>query len=212
MSELNHLNIHLANIDSKFSSDLCEKLKLSTSSELKLLKRSSTLASRQFLVSRGLAAFILSAEWGSSSVEYLLDDSMSPPLISPRNNLHLSISHSKQYIAVVVSTNHTAVDIESTTRDRDYLGIAKKAFHPSEYEILEKSESHKKLEDGFYKTWTLRECLYKLGELSSLIDQGFDAERQIRDGGFTPFSYAKGDIYLSLISSKAININLIRHD
>ena len=211
MSELNHLNVHLVKIDSRFSIDLCEELKLSAGSEVKLLKRTSTLARRQFLVSRGLVAYILRSEWGSSSVEYLLDDSMSPPLISPQNNLQLSISHSKQYIAAVVSTNPTAVDIESATRDRDYLGIAKKAFHPSEYEILEKSESHKKLEEGFYKTWTLRECLYKLGESKGLTDQGLDTERQIRDGGFTPFSYAKGDIYLSLISSKAIKINLIRH-
>lgn len=208
----NQINIYLASVDSAFVEKLSGLYPLSKSSKAKLSKRSSSLAIKSFITSRTLLLHMLAAGWPALRSSYEIDDSMTPPVLIGRIPLYLSISHSGDYVAVVISEKPVAVDVELVTRERDYLGLARRAFHSSEIEIIEQSKSKKNLEESFYKAWTLRECFYKLGMLGSLTDREFDSEVKLREGGFTPFSYINNNIYLSLISTKASKMDLLRFD
>jgi phosphopantetheinyl transferase len=208
----NELKIYLARIDSNFSRKICEQYSLSQDSQNKLLARSLPLASQQLMVSRALVSFILDVDWSTSYSSYMLDDSVTPPRILPTGDLCLSLSHSGDYVAAVVSTNRVAIDIEHAMRHRNYIELAGKAFHLNEVEIIKASRSTKELQERFYKAWTLRECFYKLGILRTLTDPEFDSEQKLSETGYTHFTYASDDAYLAVISEKAMNISLIRLD
>ena len=207
----NFLNVYLVNIDSNFADRICRQYKLSTSSRAKLLKRISSVARKQFLVSRALVSHILTTNWSSLKLDPNMDDSSIPPSLFS-NELFLSLSHSSKYVVAALSKNQVAVDVEYLSRNRNYLEIAKRAFHLNEVKILECSNSQRAIEESFYKSWTLRECCYKLGLLRNLTNQEFDTERKIREENLTPFSYIKDNVFLSVISNKAAKINLIRID
>ncbi len=70
--------------------------------------------------------------------------------------LYLSLSHSKEYIALAFSKNDCGVDIEFI-KDRDYKAISKRMNFES-----------KTLKE-FYKDWTKFEAEYKLGKKSKQI-------------------------------------------
>jgi 4'-phosphopantetheinyl transferase len=203
------LKIYLARIDSDFSRKICEQYSLSQDSHNKLLARSLPLASQQVMVSRALVSFILDVDWSTSSSSYMLDDSITPPGIVPPGDLCLSLSHSGNYVAAVISTNRVAIDIEHVMRDRDYIELAGKAFHLNEVGIIKASASAKELQERFYKTWTLRECFYKLGILQILTDPEFDSECKLSETGYAHFTYASDDTYLAVISEKAMNVSFI---
>ncbi len=211
-SSLNRLNIYLIKIDSVFSNQICEQYNLSASSQAKLLKRFSALAKRQFIVSRALVSYILDSEYGLSGSSHTVDDSITPPEILSSCELSLCISHSGVYVAAVVSGHFISIDIEQVKRDRDYIEIARKSFHPNEVKVLESSNSKEYLEKNFYKSWTFRECCYKLKMLGNLGDNDFDTEVELKERGFTPFSYFKDSVYLSAIFKIPSEINLIRVD
>lgn len=208
---LNELKIYLIDIDSDFASQLCNEFKLSNESSDKLAKKSAPRPRKQFLVSRALINHILKIDW-QSSIQYFLDDSASPPIITPIGKLFLSISHSGKYVAVAIDANPVGVDVETALRDRDYLALAKKSFHEGEIKALECANSPKLLESDFYRIWTLRECFFKLGVLKSLTDQEFDLEKKIGEGVFIPYSYSKDNVYLSVIASYNCTIKLILID
>ena len=206
---LNELKIYLLHIESDFASQLRKELVLCDESINKLAKRTAPLPVKQFLSSRALINHILKVDWQSSSINYLLEDSKSPPIIKPSGKLFLSISHSGDYVAVAIVDNPVGNDVETVLRDRDYLARDKKNFHPNEVMALESSGSPKQLEANFYRLWTLRECLFKLGGLASLTDQGFELERKIVEGGFNPYSYSNNKVYLSATTGHPGVIKLI---
>ena len=209
---LNRLNIYLVRIDSNFSKRICGKNKLSSISECKLLKKTSQLARKQFILSRALVNYILESDWSSHKLNLAIDDSLNPPGILLGDKLCLSLSHSGNYVAVAISESIFAIDVENILRNRDYLEMASRAFHSIEIKDLEDAESQKNLEERFYLSWTYRECCYKLGILKYLWDQSFDSKAQIKKSCLTPFSYYNDDIYLSLIATQRNLMNLIRLD
>ena len=204
----NQLNLYLLKIDSDFSDLIRGQYALNPSGQEKLSRRTSILAGKQFTASRALLSYILAMDWSTLTPGLTIDDSISPPIISNDNKLRLSLSHSGDYVAAVISTNRIALDIECVKGDRDYLNLARNAFHPSEVFILEQSDSRQALQERFYKFWTLRECSYKIGILGSLTDQNFDLEKELKERGLNPFFYVKDNAYLGLISDIPANPSL----
>ena len=208
----NQISIYLVSVDSVFAEELSVLYPLSKSSKDKLSKRSTSSAIKSFKTSRALLLHILATDWSALGSSYEIDDSTIPPVLNGDTPPFLSISHSGDYVAVVVSENPVAIDVEMAVRERDYLGLASRVFHLSEIKTIEQSKSKKELEEAFYKIWTLRECFYKLGILESLMDQEFDSEVKLREGELTPFSCINNNLYLSLISTNSSKIDLLRFD
>jgi len=208
----NQINIYLVDNNSAFAGELKKLYRLSKSSKTKLSKRPSSLAIKSFITSRTLPFHILATDWLALGSNFKLDDSTTPPTLIGNSPLYLSISHSGDYVAAVIAQNPVAVDLELVKHERNYLELAKRAFHQNEIKIIENSTSKKALKENFYKAWTLRECFYKLGMLESLTDQEFDSDIRLREGALTPYSYINNNIYLSLISTKPSKIELLRFD
>lgn len=70
-----------------------------------------------------------------------------------------NISHSGDYVIMAAGEKPMGIDIEKNTKNtRDYLRIAKTAFHPAEFEFLKNSSN---LEEDFFVLWTLKESFMK---------------------------------------------------
>ncbi|RYY74267.1 MAG: 4'-phosphopantetheinyl transferase superfamily protein [Gammaproteobacteria bacterium] len=88
--------------------------------------------------------------------------------------LYFNLSHSRNFAALAVSSlGDVGIDIENT-RQRDYLKIVERFFHPDEHkQLLECDET--KREQLFYKMWTLKEAFFKA--LGTGISTGLDKAR-----------------------------------
>lgn len=83
-----------------------------------------------------------------------------PFLINLPNPVYFNISHSRNFVALVVCNYAKAgIDVE-IMRPRNFLKIAEYYFHPREIiQLLACSENHR--EALFYRFWTLKEALFK---------------------------------------------------
>lgn len=84
------------------------------------------------------------------------------PEISPAQNdpdLRFNISHSKDACAIIITQGRDCgIDIENTSRETDYIKIARKMFHTDEVAQLAESEN---IRHDFFRLWTLREARAK---------------------------------------------------
>jgi 4'-phosphopantetheinyl transferase len=126
---------------------------------------------RQFLLGRMLLRFAVSnlislsphrlgvVERTGNAPQLVLPD---PPSLQPR----FSLSHSRDWVACVVSSNvNLGIDIEVNDPRRDVLGISQLVFHSDEHRWLLPQIDSARL-SAFYQLWCTREALYKL--MSSL--------------------------------------------
>ena len=206
----NDLNFYLVNTHSEFADEICATYPINQSSQKKLDRRTTSIARRQFLVSRALLAYILKRDWGIMNGVESIDDYAKTPVIRADQKLYLTLSHSANYIVVIVSKEYIAVDLEAVQRMRNYFGIAERAFHPMELEFINSSDSKEQAVHNFYKVWTTRECFYKLAMLDSLSNKSFNSNAEIIKRGISPFYYSQNNIYLTGLASKAMECNLIQ--
>lgn len=73
------------------------------------------------------------------------------------DDIYFNISHSKEYVACIISDKEVGVDIEYVDEAID-LDLAKHYFFRSEYENIIKSENP---QDSFFKYWVLKESYMK---------------------------------------------------
>ncbi|MDD2530118.1 MAG: 4'-phosphopantetheinyl transferase superfamily protein [Bacteroidales bacterium] len=74
-------------------------------------------------------------------------------------NLHFSISHTKEYIAIAISNKPIGIDIE---QERKYKKeIVERFFHPKEAEYLNSLKTPLEQNQAFTKIWTLKESYVK---------------------------------------------------
>jgi phosphopantetheinyl transferase len=206
----NDLNFYLVNTHSEFADEICALYPTNQSSQKKLDGRTTSIARRQFLVSRALLAYILKKDWGIMNSVDSIDDSAQIPVITTDQQLYLTLSHSAKYVVVTVAKECVAVDLEVAQRMRNYFGIAERAFHPMELEFINSSQSKEQAVHNFYRVWTTRECFYKLGMLDSLSNKSFNSNAEIIKGGISPLYYSQNNIYLTGLASKARQCNLIQ--
>lgn len=92
---------------------------------------------------------ILRRELGKQ-VEISYDEFGAPQVDTP--NINISISHSKDAVAVLISERPCAIDIESL--NRDFRRVASRYLSAREYEMAERY-------DLFAEMWSAKEALYK---------------------------------------------------
>ena len=101
-------------------------------------------------------------------VENLHYDENNKPLA---DNCFVSISHSKDMIAVCKSDKPVGIDIEFISTDRDYHKIAKRFYEGKELEYFISSPTA----ETFYEIWTKKEAFSKIsGQGAIEIFEGFD--------------------------------------
>jgi 4'-phosphopantetheinyl transferase len=92
-------------------------------------------------------------------------DADGPALVLPDSqslHLHFSLSHSRNWVACVLSSSGTlGVDIEVNDATRKVTSISYLAFHPEEHSWL-LSQPDAARRSAFYQLWCTREALYKL--------------------------------------------------
>ncbi len=104
----------------------------------------------------------------SMGVENLHYDENNKPLA---DNCYVSISHSRDMIAVCKSDKAVGIDIEFMSTDRDYRKIANRFYKNKELECFNASPTA----ETFYEIWTKKEAYSKIsGQGTIEIFEGFD--------------------------------------
>ncbi|MCH5329426.1 MAG: 4'-phosphopantetheinyl transferase superfamily protein [Alistipes sp.] len=80
-------------------------------------------------------------------------DSAGAPVLENRNE-HIGVSHSADYVAVVISPRRCAVDVESLSRD--FAKVASRYMTPAEAALSDNAALPAAV-------WCAKECLYKYG-------------------------------------------------
>ncbi len=76
-------------------------------------------------------------------------------------NIYFSLAHSGKTLMVAISFNgQVGIDFEHIEKSKDYSKIAKRFFHPAEYEFLELNKE-KNTADIFTKMWIKKEAIVK---------------------------------------------------
>ncbi len=73
-------------------------------------------------------------------------------------DLHFNVSHSGGQVSVVFSRESVGVDVERKERKGDFVGLARRFFHPEEGERVAAGGG-----GVFLKIWTAKEAMLKLG-------------------------------------------------
>lgn len=77
-----------------------------------------------------------------------------------RQQLFVSISHSGVWIVAAISDAPIGIDIETFSRQRDFIAIANHVFSAAEISFLESCNAEA-LKQNFYLHWTLKESVAK---------------------------------------------------
>lgn len=75
------------------------------------------------------------------------------------SNVYFNISHSGDYVAVIVSDTEVGIDIQRINKLQ--LNIAQKCFHENEYKNIINENDINKQTDLFYSYWAMKEAYTK---------------------------------------------------
>lgn len=122
-------------------------------------------AAQAYLVSRALLRTVLAEQLGCTpqSLQFARDVHDKPylvPAADGRCALHFNLSHSEDWIALAISDAPVGVDVESSARNNNILGIAKRFFAPAESESLNALPEDARAEK-FCELWTVKEACVK---------------------------------------------------
>ena len=127
---------------------------------MKSLKRRS-----QFIAGHWFARRLAGEFFGADGGEWKIAVSASgqPILVPPGGgdgSIHLSISHSDDLVAVALARFPIGVDVETRTRNRDFIGLAAHMLSDGEQRVVTGVEGSARA-SAFYRFWTLREAQCK---------------------------------------------------
>lgn len=146
-----------------FPEPLLERQNLSISSAEKLAGITAQQRRHQFLLGRWLLAYAI-----GSGTEQIEESAAGYPVIVMQPEIHASLSHSGPYVGIVVCKEvRCGLDIEYPTRQRNWLALAERAFHPIEQAWIAAEPAC--LAERFHAIWTLREAAFKAGLRSEVI-------------------------------------------
>lgn len=115
---------------------------------------------REKLVGESMLRLLLQ-KWGGRSAQswsIARGEHGKPYLVDSPKPLFFNLSHSGDYVVCVLSDREIGVDIQQIGRMR--LEVARRFFHPSETEALEKAKGSRQI-DLFYRYWTVKESFLK---------------------------------------------------
>ncbi|WP_428819257.1 4'-phosphopantetheinyl transferase family protein [Microbulbifer sp. MCCC 1A16149] len=119
-------------------------------------------ARHQFLLGRALLRRVLGkiSDQPPEALSFSRNEN-GKPLLASMPDLHFSLSHSGQWIALAVSCEApVGIDIEQPSKPRDFLRIARHYFHPQERALLE-APPLELMPTHFYRLWTMKEAFFK---------------------------------------------------
>lgn len=132
----------------------------------------STVEDKCLSAGVGLLCNFLCSRYHISSILY---DVYGKPFLL--NSLfYISISHSKDYAFVGLSTKPLGIDIEY--QDKDYLYIADHFFTDDEKRLLQKAYDKVKT---FFDIWCMKECVLKRNGIRELADFSVFSAQQHND-------------------------------
>ncbi len=99
------------------------------------------------------------------------------PEIGGHDGLHFNLSHSGDRALLAVSRHGPiGVDIEAARRGRPFRRLARRFFHPAEYDWLQGLPAGD-IAAGFYRLWTLKEAYLKaIGTGLTLSSRAFEVD------------------------------------
>ncbi len=131
------------------------------------------LLQQRFTVARARLREILSRylDVHPSKIEFQYGPYGKPSLIG--GDLVFNLSHSKDMAVVaVMAAGAVGVDIECDHRQIDVLPLAKRFFHPAEYQCILAESSPRLQQNAFYQYWTCKEAYLKM--------EGLGLQRELR--------------------------------
>lgn len=149
----------LADVDATLLKSYRDFLSDDERERLLLFKREA--AAQTFIVSRALLRTVLAERVGCTpqSLRFERDANDKPQLADYL--LQFNLSHSDGWIALAVSAEGAVgVDIETSVRRNNILGIAKRFFLPDEFEMLTALPECARAEK-FCELWTVKEACVK---------------------------------------------------
>ncbi|MET0377983.1 MAG: 4'-phosphopantetheinyl transferase superfamily protein [Spongiibacteraceae bacterium] len=142
-----------------------ELLSADEQQRLPLFKREA--AAQTFIVGRALLRTLLAAQLGCApqSLRFIRDANdkpqLAPAMAGGSCPLQFNLSHSDDWIALAVSTDSAVgVDIETSVRHNNILGIAGRYFPREEFELLRAMPETQRAEK-FCALWTVKEACVK---------------------------------------------------
>lgn len=115
----------------------------------------------QFLAGRRLARQMLEQHYGHASWQLTAEYGL-PVRIIGHAHLHLSISHSENWVACALADFHIGIDIEVIKESRSALEIAELACSDNEKNALAQLSDARERQQLFYQFWTLKEAWLKM--------------------------------------------------
>jgi len=155
----------------------------------RLVSLHNALRHDQFIQGRWLGRQILAAAFGGDAAcDWRLSAGIDGPPqvlgeVAP-SGIHISVSHSAHHVCCAVSRVAIGVDIEQTSRLRNWLAIAELVFTAEERRQLEALGNDQRA-DYFYAVWTLKEAWVKSfsGSMSPDVLAQLQTQRQENSGG-----------------------------
>ncbi|WGL18465.1 4'-phosphopantetheinyl transferase superfamily protein [Microbulbifer bruguierae] len=122
----------------------------------------NSAARHQFTLGRALLRRVLGQVSGQAPQGLIFSRNHSgKPLLTSVPDLHFSLSHSGEWLALAVSCKaDIGVDIEQPRKPRDFMRIARHYFHPDECALLA-SPPAELTPMHFYRLWTMKEAFFK---------------------------------------------------
>lgn len=113
----------------------------------------------KFIISRSFLKILLAKEIGLIASEVqIVKDSFDKPYLPTHPNLYFNISHSGDFILIIIGDKKVGIDIEKINYTQDYSDIIPTIFN--KYEIDELLVSANKTLT-FFKFWTRKEAIVK---------------------------------------------------
>ncbi len=101
---------------------------------------------------------VLKKSYGLSDIELEINEHGKPSLKN-HPEIHFNLSHSGDVAILTVSDTECGVDIESTQRPHEAMGVANRFFSRNEYAAMMLSANPN---EAFCRLWTLRESYVKM--------------------------------------------------
>lgn len=121
------------------------------------------------------------------------DEYGAPKVDVPATNI--SVSHSKEYVALVISDNPCAIDIEST--ERDFCKVTSRYLSSLEFKLAEQY-------DLFAEIWCAKEALYKLYSKGALDF--------VNDISIVDYKPDEGVLIATILRGEPINVQTFCRD
>lgn len=136
-------------------------------------KKAEGLSSKEYIKE---CAAVFAREHGLPSCGRLYYRPCKKPRYTGKSNVHISVTHSGEYIAIAFAFVPVGIDLERKT-GRDTVRIAKRFFHPKEFEYAQSMDFA-----YFFAVWTAKESYVKL--TGKGIDNSFGEFSVIENGKF----------------------------